>query len=204
MDISKAIAIDTRESGKEQRAEMAASIMQATRSALATEALAANVGRTLEFNASVFEAGKKQVRAYIFTPSGNGTPQTDQLRFEGEVTYQNTGQSTAFNVRCVANCGILRFDQLDSFAFPLPDMPEVGVPLGNGQGLGVSRILGERVPDDHVADISINANEAFYVWGAIAYADIFGDPHETKFCLRFRFIGNVVRTHQVPQHTSAS
>lgn len=132
-----------------------------------------------------------QLRAYLTVAIGQAIYQerrTEEkggdLKFDGRPLLVNTGNTPAKKIKFKCRAAIL--------AVPLPK--EFHLPEGIDDDTGES-MLGPRQnanmfasvegfqADNDVADIKNGfKGKGLYVWGLITYEDIFGHPHETRFC----------------------
>jgi hypothetical protein len=182
---------ETVESAGEQAEAMERHIGEAARSATAMERIAD----------SIKDGNRLALRAYVSVIIGGATHQErnlpanrggGDLKFDGKVQVVNTGATPARKVHIRKAAAILPAPIAPDFAFPLPDEPadEAYATIGAHQNYIVTAVVPDFVPDDDVEAIKIGAGRNLCVWGVIAYEDIFGGRHTTKFGQQLSWMTN--------------
>jgi len=170
---------------QDQAEDMVLSVREAGRAASAMEgvadSMAINAAQVVESVRHQRVFGKMQMRAHVSVVIGGGVYQDENLRFEARPQIINSGHTAARKVRWRISAGILPRDTLGDFRFPIP--PEVGggSDLAPHQDGFMSVVVPKRVEKDEVAKIKAGGSEAFCVWGALSYEDVFGKTHRCTF-----------------------
>jgi hypothetical protein len=152
------------------------------------------------------------MRAYLTVIFGSATYQEKEKNyfFGGMPRLVNTGHTPANKVGYKAKVDILSGPLPDKFDFPLPDEIVGGSVLGPNQSSELNSRLDYFVPDDEVSDIKLGHPRALYIWGIVTYEDVFGEPHETKFCQSFTWFktgkgeDEIVRGYYNSRHNEAN
>ena len=192
---------------KEQAEDMKSSIAEAARAATAMEKLAVNSEASLI-------AGRKlasqQMRAYVtvVTGSANYQEKAKNIFFAAMPHFVNTGHTPAHNVRFKHKAEILNINLPSDFAFPLPIEIIGGSIIGASQNTEVTIAIKHFVPDDEIAGIKAGHTQALFIWGIVYYDDVFGEPHETRFCQTYIWFGEgnetIVRGYYNSRHNEAT
>jgi hypothetical protein len=171
----------------DQSGAMERSITEAGRAAKAME----DVARHFEANVSIVrERTAQQMRAYLTVLVGLAVYQEREkgTRFEGKPLLVNSGPTPARAVKYRARADILPIPLPEDFNFPLPEKHVEGGIMGPHQNANMSAIVENFIEDGEVENAKLNKGKALYVWGIVTYADIFGEPHYTKFCQSLFFL----------------
>ncbi|HEX4160153.1 MAG TPA: hypothetical protein VHY79_16940 [Rhizomicrobium sp.] len=203
-----------------QTGDMQASIGQATRAANAMADVATAMGENV---ASVKESvatskeiagrqkqmGELQLRAYISAVIGGGLCQdrANGIKFQGNITIVNDGQTPAHKVIHHINAGIFPVPLPEGFEFPILGVVASGENMiGPRQHRTLSGVLDSFVPDDEVEPVKQpTPGRGLYVWGKVNYTDVFENLRETTFCLLVTWLPNgTVWGYYTPNRNNAT
>ncbi len=136
------------------------------------------------------DASARENRAYLAVePAGLGNFGAYML-VAGQFTILNHGRSPALRLRQSAALKVLPYPLPEDQAFPAPeDWPAPDLPLpGLGSGASLrSQAPGGPFPPDMLAALIEGQQNRLYLIGSIAYEDVHGGRHETRFCHALRF-----------------
>jgi len=183
---TRRLAIDTRESGKEQaeKMERSASAMEGVKESMAINA--AQIVRSVDLQRRY---GQMQLRPYLTVLVGEGIYQDENLRFEVKPKVLNTGHTPAKDVKWRIGIEVLPFAKSQDFRYPLP--PAVG---GNmiapHQEYLLDALLPHRVPDedaDAIRDGDVEKGMVL-VYGCISYRDAQKKRYLTTFAQQISWL----------------
>jgi hypothetical protein len=162
-----------------------ASIKQATRSADAMQ----SVAEATRSNAALMEdILHKQMRAYVAVDTGNTVYQDGRLRFGSSPSLLNTGFTPAKNLRYRVSAAILDFPLPSDYKFSdSAKLSEYDVALSPRQNFTISGVVASRYEEPEVEAIMKGEKKRLFVWGTVAYDDVFGGRWETQFCHHFNW-----------------
>jgi hypothetical protein len=189
---------DAERTSSRQGIEMAESIRQASLAAQAMTDLASHMAVSAssaqESTKTLRERTALQLRAYLTVTTGTSVYQ-ERYRDTGFQAFgkvKNSGGTPATRVRLRTASQIMNLPIAAAFDFPLPALvDDAGMTLGSGQEMDVWADPLALVPDDEVPEIKAGSGgRALTIWGAVSYDDIFGDPHETRYCHAITWRGN--------------
>ena len=195
----------TRTVADRQEHDMAESIAEASRAAVAMERVAASLAETAgltrdnhqllrEMQERQAHISSLQLRAYVSARFANIVPQNDAIgiRFEPRMMLINTGHTPAYNVRHRMAADVQPFPLPSDFAFPLPDFhPEAGAgTMGPQQNFIVSGVAPRLYNAQEVAAIKNGTAIRLYAWGEILYDDAFRVEHRTNFSVSFGWLND--------------
>jgi hypothetical protein len=172
----------------EQSESMERSITEANRLASAMENVAKDIAisatAATESVVAVRERTAQQMRAYLCVIVGAGIYQdrAKNLKFQATPLVVNAGHTPAHKVAFRASAAILPLPLPDDFAFPLPVAAIGGSVVGPQQSITLSPMVEDFCDDADVEKIKHAEGKALYAWGIVTYEDVFGEPHQTKFC----------------------
>lgn len=175
-------------SATQQGNDMRDSIREAGRSATAMEKVATATINNANLMQSILH---QQMRAYISVIIGGAIFQerSKNLRFAGKPRIVNTGHTPAHKVGFKIRAGIFSNPLPIDFDFKLPDEIIGAHVIGTGHFNDITGIVDDYVSDDQVGSIKTGNESALFVWGIVFYEDVFGEPHETRFCQSITWIG---------------
>lgn len=177
---------EAKETSERQAGEMEKSLAVAKESADAAT-------RTVETMESTAE---RQLRAYVFATSDEPMTKDSNGALCATITIKNYGQTPAHEVRCAVLIGLYKYpldERLDepdyvgasksplSNSVPIKQFPTLPRPLNS---LEIEAILAKK--------------SAIFVWGEIAYVDIFKKDRRTKF--RLYSIGDDLTRRELAYH----
>lgn len=167
-------------------AEQTAALETATKNLALSAAATADSAETLKVRTA------QHLRAYLTVVTGTAIYQDSGrgLRFEGKPLLVNVGQTAAVTVAFKIKAGILPVPLPEDFAFPLLDAPFTTGALGPRDHMNLSGVVEYFVNDADVEMVKAANGTALYVWGEVAYEDVFGDTHRTQFCQQFAWGNN--------------
>ena len=186
------LAGDSKASGETQAEKMERSIGEAAKAATAMEGVAASmvinaeqivqsvgISRDIANQQRIFS--QMQMRAYISVLIGDGLYQDQNLRFQAEPAILNSGHTPALNVRWRIAADILPVPIPADFKYPLPKEILGGSIVDPQQHGTLSAVVPDRVDDLEVEAIKHGVGKSLYVWGVIAYEDVFGRTRRRTF-----------------------
>ena len=168
-----------------QSADMKQSIAEAARAANAMEQVAVHIEASAKAATVSVGAIQQQMRAYITVIVWGGIYQdrTKGIRFAGQPSITNMGNTPARKVKHKAAAAILPVPLPVDFDFPLPEQWSGGNVIGAHQNTLLTVPINEFVDDASVEEIKSGGGKAvLYVWGMVTYVDVFEDEQSTKFC----------------------
>ncbi|MBD8878956.1 hypothetical protein IHE49_00515 [Rhodanobacter sp. 7MK24] len=172
----------------EQGEAMDRSITEATRATQATNSIATVTRENAELMQSILH---RQMRAYVSVDAGQAIYQDERLRFAGVPVITNTGYTPARNVSHHVMAAILDTDLREDFEFEKFGLRNVSdATLSPRQSFTINSPVRERFPDGEVEALMSGEARRLYVWGVVAYEDIFGGKWETNFCFNYTFFRN--------------
>jgi hypothetical protein len=198
---------ETVKAATEQSKAMERSISESVRSASAMERVATHIEISAKVAtdsaAALRERTAQQMRAYLTVVVGEALYQDRKanIRFEGKPLLVNTGQTPAHKVQYRAKAAVLPWPLPPNFKLPqLPEKSEGSSVVGPRQNANLSAIVDNYLPDQDVDSVKcVKGDQGLYVWGVVDYEDIFGEPHETKFCQQIHWrMNNTVFGLYVP------
>lgn len=211
---------------KDAQADTEKALSHAERSAAAmgrvADAMAINaeqIVRSVEISGEVARQqrllGRMQMRAYLTVLIGDGVYQDDRMNFAAHPQILNSGHTPARNVRWKIAVDILPVPLPQGYKFRLPDDRHGGTIIGPGQNAFMSAIYNIRIAEDQVIRVKAGDRDALYVWGFLAYEDIFGKTHRTTFAQQIYWhqsgplredgiVPEGVRGFYLPRHNRAS
>lgn len=190
-----------------QAGEMAASIKEASRSALAMEGVATSMAENAQSMKVVLVTNREiadrqklitelQSRAYLAVNFLGIVPQNadTQFRFEPRMNLINLGNTPAHKVKFRTAADVLPNPLPDDFDFPLRRLaPSASLSV---MGPRITKIVTAVAPriysDDEVEQIKGGAKERLVMWGIIDYEDVFGILRYVKFCQTFVWLSDGV------------
>lgn len=141
------------------------------------------------FTGRLWWTGKKtaqrQLRAYVFEQADMEGLEQIQGFLVAQVAIKNAGLTPAHDVEAWAALVHLNEVEYCSHSFKAQ-----GVPITTGKFVvnpGSLHTVGARI-----SDRSADPNQSLYLYGEIAYRDVFGDRHFTRFRLRKLSIPNAI------------
>lgn len=135
------------------------------------------------------EANERQLRAYLSVTGVKFMPAPSPGRLNATVTFQNTGQTPAKDVRVHLSIYVLKWDEYRSVT--LPDTSSAGIKSSAVVGSGATQTVSNDVGLVEDVDLKEALNELCLIAsGFIRYKDIFGADHETTYKI---FKDNVTR-----------
>lgn len=171
-----------------QSTDMKASIAQATRAAAAMELMAASMAvsskSAAESVATLKERTALQMRAYLSVVAGGGVYQEreKQYKFEAKPLLQNSGNTPAHKVGLSSKAAILPNPLPADFILESPGPPTGSGVIDPHQDRILTAVVEDFVEDDQVERIKRADGLGLYVWGVVAYDDVFGEGHTINFC----------------------
>lgn len=175
---------------RQQQAAAAASL----KAAQAAQAAAAREGRAY---LAVEAAGLSNFGAYMVVA--------------GQFNITNHGRSPALRLRQSAALKVLPQPLPDDQPFPAAeDWPSPGQPLPSlGAGTSLrSQAPGGPFPPEMLAALIEGQQNRLYLIGSIAYEDVHGETHETRFCHALRFdnaadLARAIRAEQAVNYVAS-
>jgi hypothetical protein len=167
-----------------QASDTEKAIREATRSANAMQDVAEATTRNALMMRDIFA---KQMRAYLTVEGGRAWAQTDTAQFQGQPVITNNGLTPARNVCFKVLAGI--FDGSSG----VPQLSEIGelivsdMAIAPRQQFVASSPILDRVPDGEAELIKKGETRRLFVWGRVAYDDVFGGHWVTNFCISYHF-----------------
>lgn len=150
------------------------------------------------------DASKKELRAYISVQAGTAKFQDSAFMFESTPVMKNTGKTPAYKVSFKSASAIHRVGLPENFQFPLLEPAYGDATLGAEQTFEMPKTVAHLVDEQKIAPIMAATDEALYTGGTITYEDVFGCPHETEYCLGYRWTGGISRGHYTHAHNKAT
>lgn len=126
------------------------------------------------------DTAKKELRAYLGIPDPGVQRIGVVNHFQVQVTITNSGRTPARDVRKWMRCRLVRDGEIISFDKGSFDPAKRSIAPDSKWNL--------RQDFTDWTDVDLNETRHFrsavYVWGEVAYKDIYGEPHTTEFRLR--------------------
>lgn len=216
-------------SANDQGVAMDRSIAEAARAASAMEGVSASMAinaekiiETVDINKEIAARqkvlGEAQLRAYVSVLIGGALYQDAVFRFEARPLLFNSGGTPARKVRWRMAAAILPIPLPDDFRFPLPERPKKaggGLLIPPQQSFETRAWVDGRVDDADVVAIKLSSGKALYVWGVVAYEDIFRRRRRTTFAQQIFWqpagpVGpdgqqpETIRGNYLPKHSKAN
>ncbi|WP_430396794.1 hypothetical protein [Ferrovibrio sp.] len=135
-------------------------------------------------------AAARENRAYLVVEAAGLSNFGAYMVVAGQFSITNQGRSPALQLRQSAALKVLPQPLPDDQAFPAPkDWPSPGQPLPSlGPGISLrSQAPGGPFPPDMLGALIEGQQNRLYLIGSIAYEDVHGTAHETRFCHALRF-----------------
>ncbi len=129
----------------------------------------------------------KQMRAYLAVDIGTASYQDEHNIFEAIPVLTNFGLTPARNVSFRLMADILDGTASDFVAPPVGELLISDATMAPRQIRTIRTTIGRRVPEEDVVAIMQGRTRRLFGWGKVKYEDIFGDSHETNFCLNYYF-----------------
>ena len=171
---------NARTTGTAQSLAMSKSIEEATRSASAME----EVAKATKDNAVLMKGIlQKQMRAYLAFEGPSFVPQdaTTGWRYEVRFNVKNFGHTSAQAVNVNSKLAIVDFPIPDNFDLRLDVMDEPGADFSTQQTYIFAASLSELVSEAEIESFKQWNGKVLCLYGAVKYADVFGDAHLTNF-----------------------
>jgi hypothetical protein len=150
----------------------------------------------------------QQLRAYICVAVGGAFYQerAKNLKFIAQTLLINTGNTPAHKLGFRVKAAVLPVPLPEDFSFPLSSTTAGSMVVGPGpqQGITLTAMVDDFVPDQDVDAIKIADGRALYIWGIIEYEDVFKQQQTTRFCQLLHWIGDRVMGTYIPRHNDAT
>jgi hypothetical protein len=170
-----------------QTADMAKSIAEAARAAVAMERVGGTLEQTNQINRGIIisqrDAWRQQMRAYIYADTWVHVRKNriTGLKFEFRPNIINHGLTLANKVRMIARCDIRGLSVPDEFNYSVGDGEEKNTAtLFPRQTKFISSIFGRHLTRTEIRSL-LRQNTVFHLWGTIFYEDVFNEPQRTNF-----------------------
>jgi hypothetical protein len=129
----------------------------------------------------------KQMRAYLAVDVGSATYQDEHHVFEAMPVLTNFGLTPARKVSFRVMADILDGSR-PGLVPPLVDELIINdATIAPRQVRSIRRMMERRVPDEEVEPIMRGATRRLFGWGRVTYEDVYGETHETRFCISYNF-----------------
>lgn len=202
--ISLLVEKRSRREAREAAADTKETVAEAKRSATAMTKMATAltkqltlVSRSTEISQQIADTQKRvsetQLRAYLSVIIGHAIYQeTDKnLRFEARPLLVNSGQTPALNVRHQTRAAIIQIPLPTDIDFPLPLLDGLAEDiLPPNQNRIMSGVVTGYVPEKDIERVLWGNGLGLYVWGVVAYDDVFGQPHTVEFCQHLTWLND--------------
>ncbi len=161
--------------------------------ALATVLLTIVTGGFVWLGYLQFVTTRSQLRAYLSVIIGSAIEQdrSKGLKFEGNPTLQNHGQTPAYRVRYVGKADIIPDSLVNNYQFTV-DVKDIisEATIGPSETRILSGTVQNYVSDTDIPAIKAGTGSALWVWGTILYDDAFGRHHFVNFCQRLAWLSD--------------
>ncbi|MEL3889349.1 hypothetical protein V6B08_03705 [Ferrovibrio sp. MS7] len=155
-------------------------------------------------------AATRENRAYLVVEPAGLSNFGAYMVVAGQFSITNQGRSPALRLRQSAALKVLPQPLPDDQPFPAPeDWPNPAQPLPSlGPGISLrSQAPGGPFPPDMLGALIEGQQNRLYLIGSIAYEDVHGTAHETRFCHVLRFdnaadLARAIRAEQAVNYTA--
>jgi hypothetical protein len=178
------LVLESRRVSARQGQDTRDAIREATRSANAMQ----DVANATKNNALLMQnMWRQQMRAYLAVDLGSAIYQDEHHVFEAMPVLTNFGLTPARKVCFRLMVDILDGSQAGFVPPPVGELKVNDATMAPRQVRTIRQMLDRRVPDEEVEPIMTGATRRLFGWGRVTYEDIFGDTHETRFCVSYNF-----------------